>query len=93
MTHGDWISELTVMMAAGGFAFGLLYFVMLERTVIAMVSPRGWLAPISLTLGRLGAAAGLLILAAKLGAPSLIAAFCGFLLARMVALRSYGRVR
>jgi hypothetical protein len=74
-------------MALAGFVFGLIYFAALERTVILFASGRGWLGPLGLTLGRAAAAVIFLGLAAKLGALSLLAAFVGFLLARVAALR------
>lgn len=91
MTHTDWISSLTIM-AIGGFAFGLLYFAALKRTVLTLASHRGVLAPLSLTLGRVAAAVGFLALAARLGAAPLLAAFVGFLVARAVALRRERRI-
>jgi hypothetical protein len=69
----------------------LLYFLALRRTAILFASGRGWLAPVALTLGRIGAAALFLGFAARLGATVLLAAFGGFLLARAVALRAAGR--
>ncbi len=90
MTHETLISisSLAMTMAVIGFAFGLVYFAALRRTATLLAARGGWLAPIALTLGRIGAAIILLGLAAKLGAPSLLAMFVGFLLARTVALRT-----
>ncbi len=83
--------ELLAGMAFAGLVFGLLYFLALRRTAILFASGRGWFAPVALTLGRIGAAALFLALAARLGATVLLAAFAGFLLARAVALRAAGR--
>jgi hypothetical protein len=78
---------LAVTMAVAGLAFGMVYFEALRRTVDLLAARRGLLEPLTLTLGRIGAALILLALAANLGAPALLAAFGGFLLARMAALR------
>ena len=83
--------ELLVAVALAGFMSGLLYFAVLRRTAMLFASRSGWLLPAALTAVRIGAAAGLLALAAKLGAAPLLAAFAGFLLARTVALRIGGR--
>ena len=95
MTHASFIThpELIVMIALAGFIFGLLYFAALKRSVALFVGGEGWFGPLVLTLGRIGAAAGFLMLAAKLGAAPLLAAFVGFLLARTVALRAVVRTR
>ncbi len=71
--------------------FGLLYFAALKRCVALLVGGQGWLGPLALTLGRIGAAAGILFVAAKLGAAPLLAVFIGFLMARAVALRAERR--
>jgi hypothetical protein len=83
-----------VPVAAGlaGFLFGLCYFAAVERTATLLASRKGLLGPISLTLGRVAAATLFLALAAQFGNASLLSAFFGFLLARMVALRKAGRV-
>ena len=71
-----------------GFAFGLVYFAALRRTVMLFATGRGWFVPVALTLGRIAAAIIVLGLAAKLGAAALLAMFIGFLVARAVALRA-----
>jgi hypothetical protein len=88
MNHGMLLGvpALAMIMAGSGFIFGLAYFAALRRTAISFTAGRR-LAALALTLGRIGAAVLFLGLAAKLGAASLLAAFSGFLLARMVALR------
>lgn len=78
-------------MAIAGFVFGRLYFALLWRTVGRFAVGRGWLDPLALTLGRMGAAVILLTIAAKLGAAPLLATFLGFMLARAVALRAARR--
>jgi hypothetical protein len=87
----DPFSYMTVAMACAGLAFGLLYFAALRRSVTLLAARRGWFGPLALTLGRIGAAAIFLGIAAKLGAGPLLAAFAGFLLARVLALREKGR--
>ena len=93
MTHNSFILhlELTLMMAFGGVVFGLLYFAALKRSITQYVGGKSWPAPLALTLGRIGAAAGFLFVAAKLGAVPLLAAFVGFLIARAMALRAERR--
>ncbi len=78
---------LAITMASSGFAFGLLYFAALQRSVRLFASNRGWLGPLAFTFGRMAVAVLFLGLAAKLGALFLLAAFLGFLLARAVSLR------
>ncbi|MGO8952977.1 MAG: ATP synthase subunit I [Rhodomicrobium sp.] len=85
------MSGLIVAMAFAGFAFGLLYFIALRWTVTLFAGRGGWLGPLALTLGRIGAAAVFLAAAARMGAATLLAAFLGFLLARTLALRAAGR--
>ncbi len=79
--------ELLAGMTLSGFIFGLAYFAAVQWTAVLFAAGCGWLAPLALTLGRAGAAAAFLALAARLGAASLLAAFAGFLLARALALR------
>lgn len=85
------ISVLTMMMAAVGFGFGLAHFATLRRTVVMYATGRGWVGLLGLTLGRIGAAVLFLAAAAKLGAAALIAALCGLLLARTIAVRAANR--
>jgi hypothetical protein len=90
MTHETLISSssLTMTMASIGFAFGLVYFAALRRTVTLFAARCRWFVPVALTLGRIAAAIIVLGLAAKLGAAALLAMFIGFLAARAVALRT-----
>jgi hypothetical protein len=71
-----------------GLGLGLAYFAAMRRSVERHVEARPWLGTLALTLGRLGAAAALFVVAAQLGAAALLAAFLGFLGARAVALRA-----
>jgi purine-cytosine permease-like protein len=73
-------TQLTLLVAVAGLAFGF--------SVSLFVSGKGWLGPLALTLGRIGAAVAFLFVAAKLGAAPLLAAFIGFLMARTLALRA-----
>ena len=90
MTHNAFVvdPEFTLFMAVAGLAFGFVYFASLKRSVSLLVSGKGWLGPLALTLGRIGAAVGFLFVAAKFGAAPLFAAFIGFLMARALALRA-----
>ncbi|MCL2452280.1 MAG: ATP synthase subunit I [Alphaproteobacteria bacterium] len=93
MTHSALIAhtELTITMAIAGCIFGWHYFAMLKRSVALFVGGKGRLGVLALTLGRMGAAAAFLFVAAKLGAASLLATFTGFLLARALVLRAEKR--
>ena len=93
MTHNALTidSELTVLMAVAGLAFGCVYFASLKRSVSLFVSGKGWFGPVALAFGRIGAAVGFLFVAAKLGAAPLLTAFVGFLMARALALRAEKR--
>jgi hypothetical protein len=93
MTHEIFFSTagLALAMAFAGFAFGLVYFVALHRTVALFSAGGGWLGPSALTLGRIVAITIVLALAARLGAAALLATFFGFLAARAVALHAVRR--
>jgi len=75
-------------MLLAGTGLGFAYFATMRRAVDAYVTGRRWLGPVALTIGRLGGAAVLFGLAARIGAVPLMAAFLGFLGARVAALRS-----
>jgi hypothetical protein len=91
MTTSIPVPDLAIGMACAGFGFGLLYFAALRRTVTLFAMGRGWFGPVAFTLSRIGAAVIFLVVAAKLGAAPLLAAFLGFLLARTVMLRAARR--
>jgi F1-F0 ATPase (N-ATPase) AtpR subunit len=82
--------------AAGGLAGGRIYFVALARS-ISLLTDRGREGPAPgsaafvLTLARIAAAVGFFGLAARFGALPLLAAFLGFLAARVLALRAARR--
>jgi hypothetical protein len=84
---------LTVAAAATGVLFGQLYFAALRRNVASFVDGNGWMRPLALTVGRLGAAVVFLIFVARLGAVPLLGSLTGFLVARARALRAQGRTR
>jgi hypothetical protein len=77
--------------ALTGLAGGLVYFAALRRTVTLLASGKSWLGALALSLGRLGAAAIVLLLLSKLGSGPLLAALLGFLAARAIALRAVRR--
>lgn len=93
MTRGTLavILPLATAMAAAGLVVGLGYFAALRRTVQLYGAEGNRLAPAVLTVGRIAGAAAFLIVAARLGAVPLLAAFSGFLLARAIALRAVRR--
>lgn len=86
---------VTIAIAAGmvlpGIAFGVVYFTALRRSVSLYCAGGSRLGLVALTLGRLAAAALLLGLAAGLGALPLLAALLGFLIARVMALRTVSK--
>ena len=83
--------ERIVSMAIAGFAGGQIYFAVLRHAVDELAARRGWLRPLTLSLQRLALAAVLFIMAAKLGAAALLAAFLGFIAARLWAVHSAKR--
>ncbi len=90
-TASSWLAGAPVATGLAGFVFGLFYFAAVERTAALLVTRKGLLGPIALTLGRVAAATLFLALAAQFGDASLLSAFSGFLLARLLALRKAGR--
>ncbi len=92
MNYSTVISRSELIVAAiAGLVCGLAYFAAIRRSVMLFVGGHGWLIPLALALGRIGAAAAFLFFAARLGAALLLAAFLGFLVARTVALRAQRR--
>jgi hypothetical protein len=91
MTNDASTAALVAGMIISGFAFSLLYFATVKWTAALFASGGGWMAPLGLTLGRIGAAVIFLSLAARLGAAALLAASLGFLLARTLAVRAERR--
>ncbi len=80
--------ELAAIMALAGLGVGVAYFAALKRGVTLFVTDHGWRAPLTLMLLRLGGVILFLVLAAKLGAVPLLAAFLGLLAARVLAVRA-----
>lgn len=73
--------------AGAGLILGLAYFAALWRSVTLLVGRSRWLAPVALTLGRIGGAVLLLGVAARCGALDLPAALIGLTVARFLAVR------
>lgn len=73
--------------ALAGLALGGLNFAALAANTRLYVSGGNPLVPLALQLLRLGGLALALIAAARFGAPVLLTAFAGFLIARQVAVR------
>ena len=82
---------LTIAAAAAGLLFGRLYFAALKRCVASLVGGDGWVRPLALSVGRIGAAAIFLLIVAHWGAASLLGGLGGFLVARTLALRAQRR--
>jgi N-ATPase, AtpR subunit len=78
----------TAVFAAAGLAFGCAYFAALRRAVALRCADAGAPRTIVLSLGRLAAAAGFFLLAARSGGLPLLAALMAFLLARTLAVRA-----
>jgi hypothetical protein len=78
---------LTALFAVTGLTFGWAYFAALRRTVDVYVVGRHRFVPVVLTFARIAAATVFLIVAVQFGALPLLAAFLGFLGARVLALR------
>jgi F1F0 ATPase subunit 2 len=74
--------------AVAGFLLGVAYFVSLRRVATVLVARRAW-SPYALSaIARIGATVLFLTFAARSGAPTLLAAFAGFLAARHLTMRS-----
>jgi len=71
----------------GGLLFGLGYFHILARSVAFLLQPGRRTLGVVLSVARLGTAALLLFLAAKIGVVALLSGLVGFLAARTIALR------
>ena len=83
-------SGLAIAAAAAGLLFGRLYFAALRRCVASFMGGNGWVRPLALSVGRIGAAAVFLLIIAHWGAASLLGSLVGFLVARTIALRAQG---
>lgn len=80
--------SLVFAAAAGGLAFGIVYFAALRRSIDRFVQGAGWVGPVALTAGRVAAAVILFGLVSRLGPAALLAAFLAFLAARGLAVRA-----
>ena len=78
--------------AAAGLVLGMAYFVSLRRIVQSLAARRAWSSYALSAVARLGAMALFFTFAARWGAPVLLAAFAGFLVARQLAVRSARRL-
>jgi len=83
---------LALVVAPAALAIGIFHFALLRKTVDLYSMSRGGFAAAALTLGRIAGTVSFFVLAARLGALSLLAAFLGFLSARTLALRATRRV-
>jgi hypothetical protein len=92
MTTPSSLVALAAAWTAGGLAFGLVYFAALRRTVDIYGVGQGRLVPAALTVGRFVAAIVFLGFSVRFGALPLLAAFLGFLMARLAALRTSRRM-
>ena len=90
MTGSAMAPSLTLF-AFAGLAFGWAYFAALRRAADLYASDQARVLPAVLRLGRLAAAMVFFGFAARIGAPPLLAAFLGFLVARALALRAARR--
>jgi hypothetical protein len=89
MIPAEMIAPALLGLLAGG-GFGLLFFRLLALNTQLYTAGRV-AAATGLHIGRLALAVGLFVLAARLGAVVLIASLAGFLVARPLILRRYGR--
>ena len=77
----------TTLFLLAGIAAGQAYFGAMRRSLAAFAAGSR-MAPLLLTVGRLASILLFLLLAVRLGAPPLLAAFIGFLIARAIAVRA-----
>ena len=80
------------LLAAAGAAFGRIYFALLGRSVALYITTGSAARAAPRSIARVVAAAAFFALAARLGAPELLAAFLGFLIARARAVRDARRL-
>ncbi|HKT72798.1 MAG TPA: ATP synthase subunit I [Steroidobacteraceae bacterium] len=88
MSHSLTVGPFAMLLglSIAGFALGLLYFEALRRTIERFAQGAGWLEPVALTVGRIGVAACILFVAARVDATALLSTFVGFMLARTLAI-------
>ncbi|MBI1179278.1 MAG: hypothetical protein GC201_01890 [Alphaproteobacteria bacterium] len=80
------VVALAVVMAGAGALLGMVYFRALRRTADAVVDG-GWSRAVVFTVARIALAVALFAAAARFGPVPLLAAFAGFLAARVLAVR------
>ncbi len=80
------------LLAIAGFVLGIAYFASLRRGVRLSVERRAWWGYGPSALIRIAAAALFFTLAVRWGAPALLAALAGFLVARHLAVRAARRL-
>ena len=94
IAHGSLASPRPTVLLLGiaGFAMGLAYFASLRRGVQLSIVSHAWLQYMLWALARTAAAALFFTFAMRWGAPALLAAFAGFLIARQLAVRGARRL-
>lgn len=84
----SWLSPMTLAGAAAGVVAGWAYFAALRHSADALVRGRiGPLGAMASRLARTAALGGVLVIAARAGAPVLLSAALGILLGRALVLR------
>lgn len=86
------IGGLPIVFALLGAGAGTVHFAALARDAHALVHGGSPFVAMGLRLGRLLLTTAVLVLAARQGWPSLLAATVGFMVARVVVLRRLGAV-
>jgi N-ATPase, AtpR subunit len=92
MSFAHVLDPLLIVTALAGCVLGLGYFAVLRRTLLMWGRRSSRRAVLSLTLARLATGTVFFLLVARLGAPALLTALGGFLLARTLAIRVERRV-
>lgn len=88
IAHLSWpTAAFAAALVPVGYVMGVFYFTALRRNVDVLVGKGGIAGALWLTLGRLAVVVVLLGATVQFGAPCLLAAFAGFLLARRAAMR------
>lgn len=81
-----------LLLTAGGFALGIVYFASLRHGVRLSIARHAWLPYMLWALTRITAAALFFAFAVRWGVPALLAAFAGFLAARQLVVRAARRL-
>jgi len=80
------------LLATAGLILGVAYFGSLRRSVRLSIEQHAWWRYMVAALTRIVAAALFFTLAVRWGAAALLAAFAGFLVARLLAVRAARRL-